>query len=46
MAGKVSLRFGIFADARQEKDIELRFANAVSAALSVKNEPGKICGYF
>ena len=32
MADKVELRFGVFADARQEADIEERFARAMIAA--------------
>ena len=45
-ADKVTLRFGVFAEARQEEDIERRFDCAVLAAEHVRNEPEKICGFY
>ncbi len=45
-ADRVSLRFGVFADARQEPDIEERFARADIAADRVKDDPGRLCGFY
>ena len=45
-ASKVSLRFGVYVDAGREKDIEERFACAIIAADSVRDNPQKICGYY
>lgn len=45
-ANKVSLRFGVFANAGQEADAEERFDCAILAADSVKHNPQKICGYY
>ena len=45
-ADKVSLRFGVFADARQEEDIEQRFACAFLAAEGARSDPDRICGYY
>ena len=41
-----SLRFGVFVNARQEADIEERFACAKIAAESIANEEQTICGYY
>ncbi len=43
---KVRLRFGVFANARQETNIEERFACAKIAADSVEKDPQAICGYY
>ena len=43
---KVSLRFGIFTDAKQTDNIEERFERAKIAADRVKNDPEKICGFY
>ena len=45
-AEKVSLRFGVYAGAQQEANIEERFARAVTAANSVKRGSGTICGFY
>ena len=45
-ADKVTLRFGVFADARQEEDIERRFDSAILAAERARNDPEKICGFY
>ncbi|MBQ6401145.1 MAG: hypothetical protein IJI20_02525 [Firmicutes bacterium] len=45
-AGKVSLRFGVYANASLEKDVEKRFVCASIAADRVKDDPGQICGYY
>lgn len=45
-ADKVHMRFGVFADARQEPDIEERFKLAKIAADKVKNDPETICGFY
>lgn len=44
-ADKVSLRFGVFANAQREPDTEERFARAFAAAESIKDDPDTICGY-
>ena len=46
MADKVELRFGVFADARQEADIEERFARAQIAADSVEDDTGNVLGFY
>ena len=46
MTERVSLRFGVFTDARQEPDHEERFVRAKIAADRVKDEPGRICGFY
>jgi GGDEF domain-containing protein len=46
MADKVELRFGVFADARQEADIEERFARAQIAADSVEDDSGNVLGFY
>ena len=43
---KVTLRFGVFANAQKEPDIEERFVRAIVAADNVKNDPQKICGFY
>ena len=45
-AGRVRMRFGVFADARQEPDIEERFDRAKIAADRVKDDPEKFCGFY
>ena len=45
-ADKVHMRFGVFADARQEPDIEERFKLAKIAADKVKNDQETICGFY
>ncbi len=45
-ASKVSVRIGVFANARREPDIEERFAHAQTAADSVRNDPDKVCGFY
>ena len=45
MADKVSLRFGVFANAKREPDAEERFARASAAAERIKDDPDTICGY-
>ena len=44
--GKVSLRFGVFADAQLVSDLEERFVRAKIAADRVKDDPQKICGFY
>ena len=44
-ADKVSLRFGVFANAKREPDAEERFARASAAAERIKDDPNTICGY-
>ncbi len=46
MADKVELRFGVFADAQQEADIEERFARAQIAADSVEDDSGNVLGFY
>ena len=46
IANKVTLRFGVFPDARREPEIEERFACAKAAASGVEKEIGKLCGYY
>ncbi len=46
IADKVRLRFGVFADARQEPDTEERFIRAKIAADRVKDDPQRICGFY
>ena len=46
IADRVSIRFGIFTDARQAEDIEDRFERAKIAADRVKNDPERNCGYY
>ena len=43
---KVSIRFGVFTDARQVDSIEERFERAKIAADRVKNDPEKNCGFY
>ena len=45
-ASMVSLRFGIFANAGQEPDIEERFARAKRAADRIEDDPHTICGFY
>jgi GGDEF domain-containing protein len=45
-ADRVSLRFGVFADAQQEDDVEERFDCAKLAADRIKEDPDTICGYY
>ena len=46
MADKISMRFGVFADARQVTEIEERFVRAKIAADRVKDDPQSICGFY
>ena len=46
MADRISLCFGVFADARQEPDIEERFIRATIAADRVKDDPQRFCGFY
>ena len=45
-ADKVCLKFGVFVNARREPNVKERFARAVLAADSVKDDPNKICGFY
>ena len=45
LADKVSVRFGVFADATSEAGIVERFDRAKTAAERVKDDPMKVCGY-
>ena len=45
-ADEVSLRFGIYADAQLEPDIEERFVRAQAAADGVKDDPDKTFGFY
>ena len=45
-AGKVTMRFGVYANAQEKPDIEERFIRAQIAADSIGNDPQKICGYY
>lgn len=40
------MRFGVFADARQEPNIDERFDRARIAADRVKDDPKTICGFY
>jgi hypothetical protein len=46
LTGKVTLRFGVFAFAQQEPNIEERFVYAKIAADRVKDDPNTICGFY
>jgi hypothetical protein len=46
LAGKVHMRFGVFANAQQEADVEERFVRAKIAADRVKDDPEATCGYY
>ena len=46
IADKVSIRFGVFTDAKQEDSIEERFERARIAADRVKSDPEKTCGFY
>ena len=45
-AEKVTLRFGVFANAEQETDVEQRFVYAGIAAEIADHDPDRICGYY
>ena len=45
MADRVSLRFGVFVNAKREPDPEERFARASAAAERIKDDPDTVCGY-
>ncbi len=45
-AEKIDLRFGVFADAQREEDIEERFACAKVAADGVRDDSHSLCGYY
>lgn len=42
---QVSLRFGVFVNAKCEPDPEERFARASAAAERIKDDPDTVCGY-
>ena len=46
LASKVTLRFGVFAFAGREPNIEERFVYAKIAADRVKDDPYEICGFY
>lgn len=46
MAEKVSLRFGVFVDAKQEPDVDERFVRAEIAADRIEDDPQTICGFY
>ena len=46
MENKIALRFGVFADARQESDVEERFTCAKIAADSVQDDSLQLCGFY
>jgi len=46
IADNISIKFGVFADAGRDPDMEERFERARVAADSVKNDPVKICGFY
>ena len=46
IADKVSIRFGIFTDARQVERIEYRFERAKTAADRVKNDPERNFSFY
>lgn len=41
---QVSLRFGVFVNAKREPDPEERFARASAAAERIKDDPDTVCG--
>ena len=45
-AEAVTLRFGVFANAQQEPDIDVRFVRAESAAQSAAEHLGRLCEFF
>ena len=46
LAAKVTLRFGVFAFASYEANVEERFVCARIAADRVKDDPSQICGFY
>ena len=46
IAGKVSMRFGVFVDAKQEADIEERFVCATIAANESRDDSAVTCGFY
>lgn len=46
IAGKMSLRLGVFANAQREPDVEERFRRAQSAAYDAKDDARKVCGCY
>lgn len=46
IADRINLRFGVYPDARREPNIEERFVRAEIAAVRVKDDPQKICGFY
>ena len=42
----MTLRFGVFADARRESELEDRFDCAIEAAERVRDDPQKLCGFY
>ena len=45
-ADKVKLRFGVFANAKREPDVEERFARASAAAERIKDDPDSSYGFY
>ena len=43
---ELSIRFGVFANARQEPNIEERFVCAKVAAEKVRDDPAVVCGFY
>lgn len=46
IADRVSLRFGVFTDAKREPDVDERFVRAEIAADRIKDDPQIICGFY
>ena len=46
LAGRIKLRFGVFADAGKVKNVEERFIRARIAADSVKEDSDAIFGFY
>ena len=46
IADNIRIRFGVYADAGREADIEERFERARTAADGVRNDPYTICGFY
>ena len=45
-SSKVTLRFGVFANAQREPDVEERFFRARIAANSVEDDPKTLYGFY
>ena len=46
LAGKITLRYGVFVNAQTEKDLAKRFDHAKSAAYNVPADSDSICGFY